>query len=673
MTDTTHYCPGCFKYRGEEPVCIFCSYDTHEERSPLFLPHHTLLAGQFVIGRALGEPGGFGVTYLAWDQVLGTTVAVKEYLPREFAGRSANETRIRSHTSRDEELFEFGRQRFIEEARTLAQLQHSNVVRVRHVFSANDTTYLVMDFYEGLNLEQFHGQQGEPLEERPAVEVTLAVLDGLRHVHERGFLHRDVKPANIYLATLDAGNYRPILLDFGSARVALGEKSRSMDVVLTQGYAPIEQYYEKGHQGPWTDVYSVAATLYWLLTGETPPEAAARVQDDQLVAPSERRPEVSDALSEVVVAGLGVLPEDRPQSVLAFQEMLLDAVPDLVTQSVEEIIPPAPVEPRRRGPSPWLAAGAAVLVAGSLGLSGWLWANGNQPPVAVDDRWSLRPMGKIRLDVLDNDNDPDTDSLHVSQLNEPLHGSIQLEMDGSVGYTPAANYAGPDRFSYWVSDGEQERRGEVTLQMEKTRMLVWAGDPPRAPEVKRIIDTLRSHAPGRSELRLLSRSDLPNLKRLLETHHTFIMPPQLDDDQALDIQALGREMGPLLEPFVERGGNLIALCDQDFLAAGGLMGIGARGFTVSGGDIVKSTDASVVRGLPPRFDTAKLTCSYQLADSEAQVLAQLNGQAVIAVRPLGEGQIVLNGFSYGTDYGPMNQVLVNAAFGPQGILRRDES
>ncbi|KAA6187931.1 DUF1566 domain-containing protein [Thiohalocapsa marina] len=313
-------CPGCFTDKGSANPCPHCGYDEHAPRGPLVLPHRTLLNGQFLIGRVLGKPGGFGITYLGWDLQLQTRVAIKEYLPRDLAGRGVDRSTVEAHSSEDAALFRFGLEQFVREARTLAQLDHPNVVRVRQFFEANGTAYLVMDYYEGLSFAEYLEQQGGRVPEETAVQLMLPILDGLRAVHAKGFLHRDVKPQNIYLAKTDVGGVRPILLDFGAARQAMGERSRSMSVVISAGYAPFEQYSRKGKQGPWTDIYAAAAALYQAVTGVVPPEATDRIMEDELKLASGFG--VSQGLSDALRAALAVAPDSRIQSVQMFQTAL---------------------------------------------------------------------------------------------------------------------------------------------------------------------------------------------------------------------------------------------------------------------------------------------------------------------------------------------------------------
>lgn len=312
-------CPGCFRHKGGEvAVCPQCGYDAAAPRSPLLLPALTRLNQRYLIGRTLGKPGGFGVTYLGFDLTLQVKVAVKEYCPRDLVGRDTSRRTLAPHSQEDGELFQVGLRAFLDEARTLAKFDHANVVRVRDFFEANGTAYLVMDYYEGESLLEYLERHGGKLPWRAALELMLPVLDGLREVHRRGFLHRDVKPHNIYLTTQG----RPILLDFGSARQAMGERSRSLSVMLTEGYAPFEQYTRRGAQGPWTDIYGVAATLYLLITGQTPPPATERIRRDELIPPLQLVPDLPQPLNAALLYGLATEPQQRPQTMEQFEEWL---------------------------------------------------------------------------------------------------------------------------------------------------------------------------------------------------------------------------------------------------------------------------------------------------------------------------------------------------------------
>ena len=315
-------CPGCFAEKGAVAVCPYCGYDESERRTPLVLPHRTVLNGQFIVGKVLGKPGGFGITYLGWDINLATLVAVKEYLPRDYAGRDSDHASVMAHSREDASLFRFGLEQFLQEARTLARFDHPNVVRTRSFFEQNGTAYLVMDYLQGVNLSEYLASKGGRLNEQQAGEVMLPILDGLQEVHAKGFLHRDIKPQNIYVTSTG----RPILLDFGAARQAMGERSRSLSVVLTPGFSPYEQYHRRGEQGPWTDIYALAATYYYLLTGHAPPDAPERVASDELIPLRQLAPTVSTGLESAIMQSLSLEAAGRPQDVFIFRDILYGRV-----------------------------------------------------------------------------------------------------------------------------------------------------------------------------------------------------------------------------------------------------------------------------------------------------------------------------------------------------------
>src|SRR5512139_2730243 len=214
----------------------------------------------YVLERVLGQ-GGFGITYLARDTNLDQKVAIKEYLPVDVATRRADTT-VRPRSDEQAERYRWGLDRFIREARTLARFDHPNIVRVHSVFEHNGTAYMVMRFEEGENFAALLDRK-RTLPEKDLMRVLLPVLDGLELVHNAGFIHRDIKPDNIHIR--DDGT--PVLLDFGSARYALGGV-RTVTILVAPGYAPFEQYYSSGeNQGPWTDIYGLGATCYRAIAG----------------------------------------------------------------------------------------------------------------------------------------------------------------------------------------------------------------------------------------------------------------------------------------------------------------------------------------------------------------------------------------------------------------------
>lgn len=347
------HCPGCFRRKDGNPVCAHCGYDESAPRSPLFLPHGSVLAGQYRVGKVLGRPGGFGITYLGWDIYLQQRVAIKEYLPPEMAVRVPDALHITVHTSDDRKNFEAGKDQFLREARIVARLDHPNVVRVRAFFNANDTAYMVMDYYEGMSLDAYFGQVKPTLDMGVAASLVQMILDGLSYVHERGVVHRDVKPHNIYLAAIG----KPILLDFGAARKNLTGQHRSVSVVLTEGYAPLEQYQRNGEQGPWTDIYGAAATLYRMVTGRAPPVAIDRMTQDPLE--KDDYAGVPDPLKPVLRKGLALNLTDRYQSAAEFRAALA-GIQGLATSSFSHVSNPGVVDMARASTTPRPAISRSV-------------------------------------------------------------------------------------------------------------------------------------------------------------------------------------------------------------------------------------------------------------------------------------------------------------------------
>ena len=262
--------------------------------------------------------GGFGLTYLATDSNLNLKVALKEYLPGDFAARAEDST-VHPKPGDAVESFQWGLRRFMDEAKTLASFRHPNIVRVMRFFEANKTGYMVMEFVEGKPLSEWIGPR-RPLPQQLLQSLAGPLLDGLEVIHKAGFLHRDIKPANIFMR--DDGS--PVLLDFGSARELKGG-NQDLTAVVSPGYAPLEQYHTQGKQGPWSDLYAFGGVIYWMLTGNKPVEAAARVRQDIMpsaAATAVGRGYTPDFLAAVDWA-LKPNEDERPQSVGEFKRRLM--------------------------------------------------------------------------------------------------------------------------------------------------------------------------------------------------------------------------------------------------------------------------------------------------------------------------------------------------------------
>ena len=260
--------------------------------------------------------GGFGVTYKAGKEEIGLDVAIKEYMPNQFAVRDGTTVHPKSDGSGAD--FEWGLQRFLEEARTLARFpRHPNIVRITDYFEANNTAYIVMEYEDGEPLDELLRRLGTLTEEQLKY-ILLPIADGLGAVHREGVLHRDIKPANIFVRRMDGS---PVLLDFGAARSELGVKSESMNAIVSPPYSPPEQYYSGGEQGPYTDIYALSALCYSAITGTPSPESPNRLAQQHRRGDPLRRlvemqpPGYSTVLLEAVDWGLQLNEEDRPQSV----------------------------------------------------------------------------------------------------------------------------------------------------------------------------------------------------------------------------------------------------------------------------------------------------------------------------------------------------------------------
>ncbi len=281
---------------------------------PTILPKGTQVH-EYVIEDVLGT-GSFGITYKATDTHLGNSVVIKEYIPESFARREGNNC-VTAKSDETMEIFSWGRERFLEEAKILAKFHHPNIVRVNRYFMANDTAYFVMDFEEGETLQSILSRTDKPLSDSMIINIFTQILNGLSVVHQQKYLHRDIKPGNIYIRKDNTA----ILIDFGAARLEMpGDGSTT--VMVTAGYAPVELYAPDGKKGPWTDLYSIGASIYRCLTREAPPISIERLKklEDFGVDPcqtlSTNMPHLgSRVLLDSVDWMISIAAEARPQTV----------------------------------------------------------------------------------------------------------------------------------------------------------------------------------------------------------------------------------------------------------------------------------------------------------------------------------------------------------------------
>jgi hypothetical protein len=278
------------------------------------------------IEKVLGA-GGFGVTYLATELSINRRVAIKEYLPNGIAIRGRDDVSVHPLTSGDKDDYQWGLDRFRKEAETLVAFQHPNIVMVFRFFQANGTAYLVMAYVDGESMATILERAGT-LSEAELREMLDPLLGGLAHVHEAGFLHRDIKPGNIYIRR----DGSPVLLDFGAARLAMGGRSQSLTSIVSAGYAPFEQYTTRGNQGPWSDIYALGGVLYRAAIGQRPPDAPDRIRNDPYVpAATAGQGKFSAAFLAAIDAALVVDEEKRPQTIAEWRPMFEGAAPPAAT------------------------------------------------------------------------------------------------------------------------------------------------------------------------------------------------------------------------------------------------------------------------------------------------------------------------------------------------------
>lgn len=322
-------CYNCFRQLQETDMeCPYCHYDLQSDRTkyPLALPIGYVLYDMYVLGRVLGQ-GGYGITYLAWDNILCTRVAVKEYFPEVGAARDIHTCHVTANSAQKMAEYQSGKENFLKEARVLASFsKNPNIVHIYSCFEENGTAYFAMDYISGISLQHYIRMKGGKITWTDAYGKLMPIIAALEDVHTQGIIHRDISPDNIYIT--NDGSVK--LLDFGAARLQSLNQSHSLDVILKHGYAPFEQYNRRGRQGPFTDVYALCACFYASVTGELPPDAPERVQQDCLRPFEAYGVEMIYAVTTVIYKGLSVYAEKRYQNMTELRQALEMAYPSYV-------------------------------------------------------------------------------------------------------------------------------------------------------------------------------------------------------------------------------------------------------------------------------------------------------------------------------------------------------
>lgn len=332
LVDPNKLCMGCMELleRPEAgcPHCGFCIQDYRQVKNSL--PLYEILNGKYLVGKVIGV-GGFGITYIGWDFYQGRKVCIKEYFPRGVAARLTEDEKAvhgeisvqysvdvyTQNTVQARNTYAYGLEAYIKEAQTLSRFfTMPGIVSVRDFFYGNKTAYIVMEFIDGIDLRQYTKKRGGRLDPGWLLSLLKDVLRALYEVHKVGIIHRDISPDNMMLTT----DRKVKLIDFGAAKNY--GNTQDITVLLKHGYAPPEQYDRNGVQGPWTDIYSICASMYYLLTGTKLPNALERKKKDTVMPLQAMGVPVSDRQDTVILKGLSLERAARYQDVAQFYQAL---------------------------------------------------------------------------------------------------------------------------------------------------------------------------------------------------------------------------------------------------------------------------------------------------------------------------------------------------------------
>ena len=443
----------------------------------------------------LGQ-GGFGITYLATDTKLDLPVAIKEYMPMELASREGDSS-VAPVTDDREEAFEWGRTRFLDEAKTLAKFKHPNTVRVLFYTEANNTGYMVMEYEAGQGLDA-RLRRDDPFDQQSLLQTFLPLLDGLSVVHSAGFIHRDIKPANIFIRQ----DGSPVLLDFGAARQAIAGHTRTLTAVVSPGYAPFEQYAASGvKQGPWTDIYAMGATMYHVVVGRAPPDAITRSsimheEPDPLPPAIEAG---SDRFSretlEAIDRALSFRERDRPQTVLEWRDMLTGEQPAF--DSAEPATEIGVVPEQRKSPWGMLAVAllTVLLAGGSFYYTAYLMPRdeegGQNLPASTSEALKEVPTP---VATTGEQSPAVTETTQVQPAVDPLQPAIESAVTELEAQQQAAEAAAQQAAEMEAEQGAAEEAAQQATEIEAKRKLAEAAAQQAARQREALVQDLLKEA-----------------------------------------------------------------------------------------------------------------------------------------------------------------------------------
>lgn len=311
-------CMNCFSVKGPYEVCRYCGY---VEGTPPEQPHYlrpgTVLKGHFIVGTAIGV-GGFGITYKCYDATLGVIVAIKEFFPVGLVNRSPGEMKVGLLSGEKEKQYKNQIKRFLMEAQSIAQFGKANdIVNVFDYFEENNTAYIVMEYIDGVLLKDYLEKQGA-LSPDIAMTIIEPVVEALKKIHASGIIHRDISPDNIFIAGEDSVK----VFDFGAAILNDESGAKEGEKVIKVGYSAPEQYRDSARQGYFTDIYSIGAILYQMITGQKPIESTEREYKDELKSPLELGFDIEPNLDRAIMEALAVQPALRFQGIQQFDDAI---------------------------------------------------------------------------------------------------------------------------------------------------------------------------------------------------------------------------------------------------------------------------------------------------------------------------------------------------------------
>lgn len=316
MINPDELCLKCMQPTPMVNYCINCgSPRLYSQELEYALPLKTILNGRYLVGSMLGA-GGFGITYIGYDLLENKIIAIKEFMPSGLVTRLPGQVAMQLSTN--EKTFNDSKERFLNEARMIHHYKDNpNILQVYSLFEENKTAYYVMEYLYGLDLKHFMEYRSGKISWQELYPIILQLIYALSILHKEGVVHRDISPDNIFISPTG----KATLIDFGAARQYMAQKQ--LTIILKRNYAPLEQYKSNGIQGPWTDIYSLAATIYHALTGTLPPEATNRIYDDKIIPFAEFGVTLPYNAEHAIYKALALNSENRYQNILDFKKDLL--------------------------------------------------------------------------------------------------------------------------------------------------------------------------------------------------------------------------------------------------------------------------------------------------------------------------------------------------------------